>query len=238
MRRTVYTKKKHKKVAKTKKPGTQPMLYCPCCSKERTASQARTLLSLEKKYNENYQDPYSGPPPEGWILKVAGNKDRKLAWACDVCLSEGRAIRAEPWRQLTGLMYPFFAYIDQSLPCEDCGKDFKFSAQEQRYWYDVLQFQIDSYPKQCAPCRRKRRIYKRHFHDLQRAIEALDSNSSEQLAHVAEGFLKIGSPQKALEFFRRARNKARKQSDKDQFQQRIVSIQAELEAGPHGSANP
>ena len=237
MTRIVHSKeKKKRKTKKAIEPSANPLLHCSCCGQERDASQARTLLSLEKAYDEKRHDPHR-EPSEGWTLQVIMMGKVKLIWACDVCISTGKAIASEPWQQLTRSDYPFFAYFERSLKCADCGKDFLFSAQEQHYWYDILQFYIDSYPKQCAPCRHKRRVYKRHFHDLQRAIESLDPNSSEQLAQVAEGYLKIGSPQRALEFFRRARNKARKENEKDQFQQRITSIQAELEAEPQLPAN-
>jgi hypothetical protein len=238
MTRIVHPKERQKrKTKKATESSANQLLRCSCCGQERKVSQAKILLSLEKLYNETRRDRYGESPSEGWTLHVITMRKDKLIWACDLCIATGKAIRAEPSKQITGLDHPFFAYFDRSLPCTDCGKDFVFSAQEQHYWYDVLQFYIDSYPKQCAACRRKRRIYKRHFHDLQRAIEALDPTNFEQLAQVAEGFLKIGSPQKAIEFLRRARNKAKKESDKDQFAQRIQSIQAELEAGPPGSVN-
>lgn len=128
------------------------------------------------------------------------------------------------------MAHPAFAYADKTLQCTDCGQPFTFSAHEQQYWYEQLQFVPYSAPKHCVPCRRQRRIYKRHFHDLQRALATLDPHSAPQLLQVAELYLQIGHHPKALEFMRRAKTKIRNPSEKAELQQRIKSIQREMEA--------
>jgi hypothetical protein len=230
MSRSIHHKEKTRK--KAKGSSKEPLLHCPVCLKTRKISEARKLLSLEKTYNRKHVDPYSKePPPDGWALR--GVSIGRLMWACDKCLSSGQAIPAKPWLQMGSMDMPLFAYADKLLQCKDCGIDFVFSANEQQYWYETLQFIRDSHPKQRPQCRRKRRIYKRHFHDLQRALEEIDPQSLVQLTQVGELYLKIGNHFKAIEFFRRAKNKGRDQKDKDELMLRLQSIQNELAAIDH-----
>ena len=52
---------------------------------------------------------------------------------------------------------PRFWYVDAVFVCCDCGNDFVFSADEQRFWYEDKQFWVDSLPKRCAKCRKAER---------------------------------------------------------------------------------
>lgn len=52
---------------------------------------------------------------------------------------------------------PRFWYVDASYTCADCGREFFFSAREQRFWYETLGFRIEAEPIYCAQCRKKRR---------------------------------------------------------------------------------
>jgi len=55
-------------------------------------------------------------------------------------------------------------YIDAWFDCEQCNEEFCWTAKEQQYWFEELHFWIDSYPKLCLECRKKRR----KIPDLQR----------------------------------------------------------------------
>jgi len=48
-------------------------------------------------------------------------------------------------------------YINATFICRDCGKEFVFTASEQRFWYEEKQFYVDSCPKTCTTCRRSER---------------------------------------------------------------------------------
>ena len=41
-------------------------------------------------------------------------------------------------------------YVDATFACRDCGEEFVFSADEQRFWYEDRKFFIDSLPKHCV----------------------------------------------------------------------------------------
>lgn len=48
-------------------------------------------------------------------------------------------------------------YVDAIYVCEDCQKEFKWTAKEQRYWFEVLKFWYESEPVRCVACRTNRR---------------------------------------------------------------------------------
>jgi hypothetical protein len=78
------------------------------------------------------------------------------------------AVRGDVRKQPHGWRVPFYFYEDEERACVQCGGDFTFSAQEQKYWYETLKFSLRSTAIRCPPCRRVRRSGKA----AQRALEA------------------------------------------------------------------
>ena len=70
--------------------------------------------------------------------------------------------------------YPYFAFIDAKLACDDCGQSFVFAAAEQRHWYETLKFWVQFRPKQCLPCRRIRRARRRETREEQARRQGTD----------------------------------------------------------------
>jgi glutaredoxin len=159
----------------------------------------------------------------GWSTRHAS----RLVWACDDCLAAGRALEAKPWLQVHGLGSPEFAYFDQTRSCEDCKTDFLFSASEQAYWYETLQFVTYSVPKQCPDCRKTRRKAKGVHLELGR-IHAQFSGSVAELIQLADLYLELGNAPKALEHLRRAKNKTRSVEMRDQLLIRIAKLEPPL----------
>ncbi len=157
----------------------------------------------------------------GWSAKYAS----RLMWACDDCLSSGRALEAKPWLQVYGLGFPDFAYVDKTRTCEDCKTDFVFSASEQAYWYETLQFVSYSVPKQCPDCRRERRRTKGVHLELGR-IHSQFSGSVSELIQLAELYLELGHAEKGLEHLRRAKNKTRSVEMREGLLGRIATLEA------------
>ncbi|HZZ81748.1 MAG TPA: zinc-ribbon domain containing protein [Gemmataceae bacterium] len=129
-----------------------PKLICPCCKKPRNIDTT-PLLEQEAELRRQNADPWRRA--EGWAIEAAGAG--RLQWACNQCIKKGLAIMGAPALQTFCDHGPYFAYFDVELHCEDCGKQFVFSAQEQMFWYEQLKFWVQSRPKQCAACRRARR---------------------------------------------------------------------------------
>lgn len=209
-------------------------LHCPVCQQERSFKDTQRLLGIirtdyKKKglafdYNE-----------ATWLRWVKAIPTKTVArWACDICLASNKALPGRPWLQTYGMDYPYYAYADRPYTCEDCGQPFIFSAKEQQHWYETLKFIIDAYPKQCLACRRKRRVKKQAllevskvFRALTESPKAINLDDPAQLATLAELYLKAEVRPKALEYYRRARNKA-KQGASASLQSRLDALQAAL----------
>jgi len=73
---------------------------------------------------------------------------------------------------------PVTHYFDVKRQCRDCGKPFIFFAEEQKHWYEVLGFGLDSDCVRCVACRKQqqgiaqlREKYGELFHMSGRTIE-------------------------------------------------------------------
>jgi hypothetical protein len=205
-------------------------LRCPCCSKARAVGLlhrfAGTLRTSYKKHSSEFTK-----ESLNWYIQKAN--ETRFKCACDVCLASGNAIAAKPWLQVYGLSYPYYAYYDVKYTCEDCATTFTFSAKEQQYWYETLKFIIDSRPKQCLACRRKRRGVKAANKALTTAIASLSENINAQdpaqLAELSELYIKVGSYTKALEFYRRAKNKLKRNNPSNALLAKMEGLRTQIE---------
>ena len=48
-------------------------------------------------------------------------------------------------------------YISARLRCESCNSEYLWSAEEQKVWFEVYNFYVQSYPVHCPKCRSERR---------------------------------------------------------------------------------
>lgn len=125
----------------------------------------------------------------------------------------GRAIAGKPQKQTFLDHKPYLAYYDRGYTCEDCHNDFVFSAREQQYWYEGLQFWVQSCPEQCLTCRKMRRTRQEAAREIQEQLAQLDLQNPHQLLHLAELYLTTDNPQKAGEYLVRARKRAIEQNE-------------------------
>lgn len=96
------------------------------------------------------------------------------------------AIRADTSKQHFSVA-PRHWYVDADVRCEQCGEVFRFSADEQRQWYEEYRFWVGSFPRQCPDCRRERRRLKALHQEYDRSVaDALRSNDPEQKARAIE----------------------------------------------------
>jgi hypothetical protein len=77
------------------------------------------------------------------------------------CLSldYSSAVRADITRQNYS-MHPRHWYINAAYKCTKCGDNFLFTVEEQLFWYEGLQFYVDSVPIHCQACRKILRLLK------------------------------------------------------------------------------
>jgi hypothetical protein len=202
----------------------QPRLedqVCPVCRLAKPMRPSTAPWRIETVLQQ--QSGVSNHPEPGWSAKYAGH----LVWACDDCLQAGWALEAKPWLQLRGYGLPVFAYVDQTRSCEDCGSDFMFSASEQAFWYEELQFVMHSVPKQCPECRKTRRKAKGIHAELGR-IHAQFSGTVDELIQLADLYLELGNQERALEHLRRAKNKTRSVEVREALLGKIAKLEHPL----------
>jgi len=135
---------------------TDNQLICPVCADVRDAATETPLRAIDRELAERGADPWRRSP--GWSIELA--RQGHFQWACSRCIFEARAIQAQPWLQSWHDLDPYYAFFDRDMRCADCGSAFTFTASEQRFWYEEKQFPLESYPKHCLSCRRKRRARK------------------------------------------------------------------------------
>ena len=115
-------------------------LICPNCNKKRNFEGS----SLEQYFKHK---------------KITVNKknikdlSKSNRWACAHCLKKGKAQLPNYKKQSYGLQGPLSTYSDVPKTCFTCNQAFVFSANEQRYWYETLKFNLKSSPKNCPKCR-------------------------------------------------------------------------------------
>lgn len=125
-------------------------------------------------------------------------------WACDLCLTNGEALIANPSKQMFCDYSPYLAYLDSSKVCKSCGKDFVFTKHEKQYWYEVLNFWVQSTAIDCQACRAQKRqrksIIKNAQERLNDLLPILDKNDEAQIKEVINLYMATESTKKVKEY--------------------------------------
>lgn len=104
------------------------------------------------------------------------------------------AVRGEPRRQRFCDMchYPRYYYLDQDKVCIQCNKSFVFSAKEQKFWYETLQFHFDSEAIRCPLCRKQRRTINALNNQVAATLASAKENPNDPdaLIRVAEAYVR------------------------------------------------
>jgi hypothetical protein len=74
---------------------------------------------------------------------------------------------------------PQYFYVDQHKVCIQCGQDFVFSADEQKFWFETLGFYGTSVAIRCQDCRRKKRSENSLNQQIAIAKKGLKKNSKD-----------------------------------------------------------
>jgi tetratricopeptide (TPR) repeat protein len=97
------------------------------------------------------------------------------------------AVRGDPHRQVycAGHHVPKYFHVDEEQSCVQCGREFTFGAEEQKYWYEVRQFNFGSVPVRCLSCRRQRRTEHALRERIALARRMVDGDPRDPAAHLA-----------------------------------------------------
>jgi len=107
-------------------------------------------------------------------------------------------------------------YFDLKRICRDCRKPFIFFAEEQKYWYEVLRFGLDSDCVRCVPCRKGHQVISHSRQRYEELFHISDRSTDENFEIVdcclslIEG--SVFSP-KRLQFVRTVLNRMRSSTD-------------------------
>ena len=194
---------------------------CPCCGQ---LCNAASETNLQTEQIPGYKPWYART--EDWAVQMA--QESKIQWACNECLSNGLAHLADISKQTFCDDPPYLAFYDATHRCEDCGKEFIFGASEQRYWYEELRFWVQSRPKQCKECRKKRRVQIGANLAYQRALKDLDETSPLSMLEVVSAAISAGYAEKAKMRFKQARNLAVAKSRFEELQQQFSDLEVAI----------
>ena len=163
--------------------------------------------------------PTSAELGSDWIL------DRWSGWiVCPDCIREGRALRADPAKQnCGGLAGPILAFWDQTRLCGMCSTRYVFSAEEQRFWYETLQFFVESAPLQCQDCRRVVRQQKAAQRTLQRLLPLAPDAHWRLIEEVARAAADCGA-KNAREYLQQAKNRCDDPAEKARLTSDIATL--------------
>lgn len=119
---------------------------------ERHRTEMQTCISIlekiEKQEFKHYKELQLDQYTYGSFI------DSNFEWACDNCLEKKRAILTIPGLQETPWT-PHLAYFGTQLKCYSCKKEFIFTKEEKKAWYESYKLPINAQPNNCLDCRRK-----------------------------------------------------------------------------------
>ena len=119
-------------------------------------------------------------------------------------LDHATAIRGNPDKQNYSVC-PRHWYLDADFKCDSCGREFTWTAREQKAWFEDYFFWVDSKPRQCKSCMADRRRLKELRKEYDTMVpEARAQGSSDQkrriIAIIAEFESAFSSlPEKMIE---------------------------------------
>ena len=147
---------------------------CPCCKSYRYKSETEQAISDLVSMDQKTIKYIKLTKSDHYQSLINGQYD----WACDLCLNSKQAIKAQP--QLQNYCWnPYLAYYDSELTCQSCQTNFVFSKEEKKYWYEELQFWIDSIPKNCVNCRKTLRELKKENQALSKILRKPEPHLNE-----------------------------------------------------------
>lgn len=189
-------------------------LNCPCCKK------VRGIKELSKVIAQVIPLMREGDTPDYYI--------RGTQWACDSCLSKGKANAANiHCHHLAHCGCPswILAYVDQERSCTRCQNKFLFDKDEQRYWYEELNFYMASVPNECPPCRKAIRDELRGQRRLSGLLPRFRKGEVDFLETIVQIYLEMDKPESAHKFLASA---SKLYANSTLMQKRIKTIKVKI----------
>ncbi len=186
---------------------------CPVCKSTCNRKVTKILNQQLELIKEKELLWYSSHPWHGGIDRLF--ELSHFEWACDSCIEQGKALTSEIEKQKFCDYPPYLMYFDKIRECEKCNDSFTFSKEEQKYWYEELEFWVQSIPKNCKDCRKKIRKKKSVNTELSMLLENGNENiSSKNLYRIAELYEEMGKEEKMKMYLTKAKKRMKKENGK------------------------
>lgn len=167
----------------------QKELRCTCCKNEVYSSDIKEMKSIPISAKQTGFDKVDLEFLSNYTHSSLHRDDHQ--WACDTCIEQKKAVKANPDKQTYCDHLPILAYYDQKYNCKSCEVEFIFSKEEQKFWYEELNFWVQSKPKHCKECRklkRKEKEYHKRINELKEKETSLNAKELSELAVIYEYF--------------------------------------------------
>ena len=115
-----------------------------------------SMKSLTDEYSGFVEHPRYGKRPRFTGLDVTDSLDGQVYchWHSPVGVRvPSTAVVADVTRQQPATLHVTH-YFDAKRICRRCGRPFLFFAEEQKYWYEDLEFPLEADCWECVPCRK------------------------------------------------------------------------------------
>lgn len=165
-------KRGYRRIPVAGKDNKPSKITCPCCRQKRDVKSQTPLLQNKLTLRNLLSWWNPSEEVDEIVLKL------EIQWACNFCLANEAAIQGNLHEQTFCDFPPYLAYFDVELHCEDCENNFIFFAAEQKFWYETLKFWVQSRPKQCVDCRRKKWAEKQKQRELQKLFDSKKKSDS------------------------------------------------------------
>ncbi|BDD05283.1 zinc-ribbon domain containing protein [Aureibacter tunicatorum] len=173
-------------------------IVCPCCKEKKLAEDL--TLSLGRKVHM-------------WGSREINidfeflSKTQAVDWTCDKCLNEKKAIQAIFDNQKYIDKLPRLAYFDKEIVCRSCGVEYNFSKEEQKFWYEDLQFWTQSDCTNCKKCRMKIREERNLNTELSELLKNKTDLDKQKLVRISDIYKLMGKDEKSKEYLTKSRRK-------------------------------
>ncbi|MGH1541328.1 MAG: zinc-ribbon domain containing protein [Arenicella sp.] len=136
----------------------------------------------ERSCRRNYVDhPRFGKQPIYSGARYTEDEIRSAHWRYrDESFFPETAIRADTTKQNIS-MSAITIYVDIEKQCRDCNRWFLFFAQEQKFWFEELQFYVDVTCVKCIECRKKEQSIKHRMHQYEALVKNENRTAKETL---------------------------------------------------------
>ena len=131
------------------------------------------MKSPAAEYSGFVEHPRYGKAPRFTGLDVTDAPDGQVYchWHSAVGVRvAGTAVVADVSRQRPATLHVTH-YFDAKRVCRTCGRPFLFFAEEQKYWYEDLEFPLEADCVECVPCRKdeqRLRLIRQKYDELSR----------------------------------------------------------------------